>query len=264
MTIAFRKESMSAVLQLGDLTLTAEQVLSHITKYRLVPQLAREIVIEDAIKNYLITDTEHLAACKKFYQQHQLHTELELEQWLRRQQLDRADLTNLINRELGLTKFKTTKWGSQVESYFCQRKSQIDQAVFSMIRVKDSDIAEEIYFRLIAKESSFADLAPLYSQGMEAKTKGISGPVELGKIDPVLANLLATSQPAEVLPPKKIGDWWVVIQLETIIEVPLDEGTRQRLIEELFTVWVNEEVQKLLSQVLEPVTPLRPTLPTTA
>jgi parvulin-like peptidyl-prolyl isomerase len=133
-----------------------------------------------------------------------------------------------------------------------------------MIRVKDSDIAEEIYFRLIAKEASFADLAPLYSQGMEAKTKGISGPVELGKIDPVLANLLATSQPTEVLPPKKIGDWWVVMQLETIIEVPLDEGTRQRLIEELFTVWVNEEVQKLLSQVLEPVISLRPTLPTTA
>ncbi len=255
---------MSAVLQLGDRSLTAEEVVSHITKYRLVPHLAREIVIEEAIQNCLITDIEHLEACKRFYQQYQLHTEADLEQWLQRQQLDRADLTNLINRELGLTKFKKTKWENQVESYFCQRKSQIDQAVFSMIRVKDLDIAEEIYFRLIAKEASFADLAPLYSQGMEAKTKGISGPVELGKIDPVLANLLATSQPAELLPPKKIGDWWVVMQLETIIEVQLDDSTQQRLTEELFTVWVNEEVQKLLSQNPEKVTLLHPILSTTA
>jgi parvulin-like peptidyl-prolyl isomerase len=264
MTNASGKKSMSVVLQLGDLSLTAEQVLSHLTKYRLIPQLAREIVIEEAIQNYLITNSEHLAACKKFYQQHQLHTEAELEQWLQRQRLNRTDLTNLINRELGLTKFKNAKWGNQVESYFCQRKAQIDQAVFSMIRVKDANVAEEIYFRLISKEASFADLAPLYSQGIEAKTKGISGPVELGKIDPVLANLLATSQPAEVLPPKKIGDWWVIVQLENILEVQLDELTRQRLTEELFTVWVNEEVQKLLSQTPETVTLLHPTLPTTA
>lgn len=255
---------MSAVLQLGDLSLTAEQVLSHITKYRLIPQLAKEMVIEAAIKNHLITDTEHLAACKKFYQQYQLHTESELEQWLQHQRLNRADLTNLINRELGLIKFKATKWGNQVESYFCQRKSQIDQVVFSMIRVKNSDIAEEIYFRLIAKEASFAELAALYSQGIEAKTKGISGPVELGKIDPVLANLLATSRPAEVLRPKKIGDWWVIVQLETIIEAQLDEFTRQRLTEELFNVWMTKEVEKLLSQSTEIATPLHFTLPTTA
>lgn len=255
---------MSALLQIGDQTLTAEQVLSLITQYQLVPQLAREIVIDEAIKHHLITDAEQFSAYQQFYQQHQLQTEQDLERWLQRQQLEHSDLVNLIDRELRLNKFKKTKWQNQVESYFCQRKFQIDQVVFSMIRVKDLDIAEEIYFRLIAKEASFAELAPLYSGGMEANTKGISGPVELGKIDPVLANLLATSQPAEVLSPQKISDWWVVVQLETIITVPLDEGTRQRLTEELFNSWVNEEVQKLLSKPKEQVMHLYPILPITA
>jgi parvulin-like peptidyl-prolyl isomerase len=161
--------------------------------------------------------------------------------------LGRDDLQDLINRELRLQKFKTTKWETQVESYFCQRKSQIDRVVFSMIRVKEIDVAEEIYFRLVSEESSFVEQAPLHSEGIEAKTKGISGPVELGKLDPILANALITLQPSEVLPPLLIGEWWVVLQLETIIPAQLDEEMRHHLTEELFNQWIYEEVQKLLS-----------------
>jgi parvulin-like peptidyl-prolyl isomerase len=236
----------SATLPIGDQSLTADQVLSLITKHRLVPQLAREMVITEAIQQHPISETEHLVACKKFYQQQQLQSEQDLERWLQRQRLTRADLTDLINRELQLHKFKTAKWANQIESYFCQRKSQIDQVVFSMIRVKDLDIAEEIYFRLIAKESSFVELAPLYSAGMEANTKGINGPVELGKIDPALAHILVSAPVAEVLAPIKIGDWWVVMQLEKIIAAQLDEQMCQQLTEELFNQWVATEVQKLL------------------
>jgi parvulin-like peptidyl-prolyl isomerase len=161
--------------------------------------------------------------------------------------LNHADLRDLIDRELQLRKFKTAKWENQVESYFCQRKSQIDRVVFSMIRVKEIDVAEEIYFRLVAEESSFVEQAPLHSEGIEAKTKGISGPVEFGKLDPILANALITLQPGEVLPPLRIGEWWVVLQLESIISAQLDLEMHQYLTEELYNQWIYEAVQKLLS-----------------
>ncbi len=237
----------AATLPLGDRSLSADQVLSLITKHRLVPQLAREIVIAEATGQYSITETEHLAACKLFYQQQQLQTEQDLEQWLQRQGLARTDLIDLINRELQLQKFKATQWAEQVESYFCQRKSQLDQVVFSMIRVSGLDMAEEIYFRLLAQESSFVELAPLYSSGMEAHTKGINGPIELGKVDPALAHILRAAPVAEVLRPQKIGDWWVVLQLEKVIAAQLDDTLRQQLTEELFGQWVSAAVQKLLA-----------------
>ncbi|WP_310415319.1 peptidylprolyl isomerase [Chamaesiphon sp. OTE_8_metabat_110] len=238
---------MSAVLQIGDTSLTAEQLLPLISKYRLVPQLAKEMIIEAAIKDYEITETEHQDARQRFCQQQQLGNEQDLDAWLQQQQLGRDDLKELIDRELQLRKFKIDKWETQVESHFCQRKSQIDRVVFSMIRVKEIDVAEEIYFRLVSEEASFVELAPHYSEGIEAKTKGISGPVELGKLDPILANALITLQPLEVLPPLQIGEWWVVLQLETIIPAQLDEEMRQYLTEELFNQWIYEEVQKLLS-----------------
>jgi parvulin-like peptidyl-prolyl isomerase len=238
---------MSAVLQIGDTSLTAEQLLPLISKYRLVPPLAKEMSIEAAIKDYEITDSEHQDARNRFCQQQQLNNDKDLDLWLQQQQLGRDDLKDLIDRELKLRKFKTAKWETQVESYFCQRKSQIDRVIFSMIRVKEIDVAEEIYFRLVSEEASFVELAPLYSEGIEAKTKGISGPVELGKLDPILANVLITLQPLEVLPPLQIGEWWVVLQLETIVPAQLDEEMRQYLTEELFNQWIYEEVQKLLS-----------------
>jgi parvulin-like peptidyl-prolyl isomerase len=239
--------SVPNILKIGDRSLSHDQILPLIEKYRLVPQLAREILIDEAIQDHDVTEAEHQEGCNRFYQQQQIANEQDLEKWLQQQRLERADLVDLVTRELRLQKFKATKWESLAESYFCKRKSQIDQVIFSMIRVKDLDVAEEIYFRLVSQEASFVELAPLYSAGIEAKTKGISGPVELGKLDPALANVLVTLQPTEVLPPTQIGDWWVVAQLEAMITAELDDEMRQRLTEELFNQWVYEEVQKLMT-----------------
>jgi parvulin-like peptidyl-prolyl isomerase len=235
-------------LQIGDTFLTAEQILPLMSKYRLIPQLAKEMLIEAVIKDYEITEAEHQEARERFYQQQQLSNDRDLDLWLQQQQLGRNDLQDLITRELQRRKFKASKWQTQVESYFCQRKSQIDRVVFSMIRVKEIDVAEEIYFRLVSEESSFMELAPLYSVGMEAKTKGISGPIEIGKLDPIMANALITIQPGEVLPPLQISGYWVILQLEAIIPAQLDEDMRQYLTEELFNQWIHEEVQKSLTK----------------
>jgi parvulin-like peptidyl-prolyl isomerase len=251
---------MSAVVQIGDRSLTAEQVIPLLKKYQLLPQLTREIVIEEALQDYPITAPEHLEACHSFYQKQQINSEADLEIWLQQQQLEREDLVDLIDRDLRLHKFKLAQWGNQLESYFRQRKPFIDRVVFSMIRVKDIDIAEELYFRLCAQETTFAELASSYSQGMEAHTKGISGPIALGKIEPALANLLATSPPGQILPPTRISDWWVVVQLETMLPAQLTEHLRQQLLAELFDQWVDTTVQKLFNRQNKQSPMLRPVL----
>jgi parvulin-like peptidyl-prolyl isomerase len=242
----------SPILQIGDRSLTTEQVLPLIAKYRLVPHLAREILIEEAIQDYEVTAAEYLAGCERFYQQQRFATDLDLDLWLQQQRWEREDLVELINKDLRLRKFKLDKWEHQLESHFCQRKSQLDRVVFSLIRIQEVEIAEELYFRLVAQEATFSELAPLYSSGIEAKTKGITGPVPLGSLDPILADALRTLQPGEVLPPTQIGGWWVVVQLETILPAQLDAELRQYLTEELFNHWIAAAVQQLLATPLNP------------
>jgi parvulin-like peptidyl-prolyl isomerase len=243
---------MSAALQIGDTSIPADQLPILLEQYRLVPQLAREMILDQAIADHRISEDEQMEAIKRFYQQNQLNTDQDLDKWLQQQRLSREGLVTLIERELRLQKFKTAKWQHQVESHFVQRKPQIDQVVFSMIRVKEVDVAEEIYFRILSQEATFPELAPRYSNGIEAKTKGISGPVELGRLDATLAGALVIAQPEEVLAPMNISGWWVVVQLETLISAELDDPTRQRLTEELFTLWINEQTQQTMAAEPEP------------
>jgi parvulin-like peptidyl-prolyl isomerase len=243
---------MPAALQIGDTSIPADRLPTLLEQYRLVPQLAREMILDRAIADHRVSEDEQMEAIKRFYQQNQLNTDQDLERWLQQQRLSREGLVTLIERELRLQKFKTAKWEHQIESHFVQRKAQIDQVVFSMIRVKEVDVAEEIYFRILSQEATFPELAPRYSNGIEAKTKGISGPVELGRLDATLASALVIAQPEEVLAPMNISGWWVVIQLETLISAELDDPTRQRLTEELFTLWINEQTQQTMAAEPEP------------
>jgi parvulin-like peptidyl-prolyl isomerase len=114
--------------------------------------------------------------------------------------------------------------------------------VYSLIRTNDIGIAQEIYFRLQAEEQSFGELAREYSQGSEAQTNGLVGPVELQSIHPVLAKLLSTSQPQQLLPPTQLENWIVILRLEKLLLVQLDNALRHRLLNELFNNWLQAQM----------------------
>ena len=50
---------------------------------------------------------------------------------------------------------------------------------------------KKLYFRLQAKEQSFADLARQYSQEPESLIGGFVGPIELGNLPSALAEVLS-------------------------------------------------------------------------
>jgi parvulin-like peptidyl-prolyl isomerase len=85
---------------------------------------------------------------------------------------------------------------------------------YSLLRTRDLGLAQELYFRIHDDGIPFAELASVYAEGQEAETGGLIGPVELSVPNPQLAQLLAISQPGQLWPPKKIGDWFVVVRLE--------------------------------------------------
>ena len=67
---------------------------------------------------------------------------------------------------------------------------------------------------------------------------------------PALARILSISQPGQLWPPTRVGEWFVVVQLEKFFPARLDDPTRQRLLDELFNTWLIERVQGLLQDNL--------------
>ena len=239
---------MTAVLQIGNRAIAPEEVIPLLSSYQMLPQLWRESLIDQAIAPISCTPEEIASAYQQFREQNQLTSETERQAWLERYCMNQEYLEEaLIVRMLKIEKFKQATWGHKLEPHFLKRKGQLDRVIYSMIRIKDKDIAGELYFRLQEREQTFAELAYEYSQGPEAQTGGIIGPVELGTLHSNLAKLLSISQPGQLWHPMPLGEWLVIVRLEKLIPAQLNELMRQRLLRELFEAWLQDQLSQLSS-----------------
>ncbi|MEG4498874.1 peptidylprolyl isomerase [Microcoleus sp. F10-C6] len=236
---------MTAVLlQIRNRTFSGEEIVPRLASYQMLPQLYRESIIDEAIAPIDCTAEEIANVRQQFYEQNQLIDETTQQIWLKQHGMSREFLeTVFIPRLLKIEKFKHQTWHHKLESYFLQRKRSLDRVIYSLIRVKDAEIARELYFRIQEKEQSFAELAREYSQGPEAQVNGILGPAELGTIHPNLAHLLTISGPGQLWHPIRIEEWLVIVRLETLIPAQFDVAIRQRLLRELFEKWVQEQMR---------------------
>lgn len=238
---------MTAVLQVGNCTIAAEEIIPLLTSYQLLPRLLFELIVDQAIVPFICTPEEAQSAYQQFCQKNQLTTETERQAWLECNGMTLEQLQSLATRKLRIEKFKQASWGHKLESCFLSRKSQMDKVIYSLIQTQDVAIAQELYFRVQEGEASFAELAQEYSQGPEAQIGGFIGPVELSTAHPTLAKILCVSKPGQLWPPICLEKWVVIVRLENFIPAKLDKLTRQRLLNELFAEWLQEKLNQINS-----------------
>jgi parvulin-like peptidyl-prolyl isomerase len=237
---------MTDCLQIGDQTYSAEAVLPLLRQYGLLPQLIRELVVDQAISDIALTPEEQANAQDRFDQAYSLQSDEQRQAFMKQRQLSPAGLEQLAEREEKLAKFKRDTWAGKLDSYFLQRKGRLDRVLYSLIRTQEPGLAQELYFRVNDDGQPFAELARQYSEGQEAQTGGLIGPVELSVPHPALARILSISQPGQLWPPTRVGEWYVVVRLEKFLPAKLDEATRQRLLEELFGNWLKESIEQAM------------------
>ncbi|MBW4565877.1 MAG: peptidylprolyl isomerase [Mojavia pulchra JT2-VF2] len=241
---------MTEVLQIGNRTITADEMIPLLASYQMLPQLRRELIIDEAIASIDCTDEEVAYAKQQFFAERQLTTEAEVKAWIAYHGLSIDQLEAISVRKLKVEKFKQLTWGNKVESYFFQSKGRLDKVIYSLLRTQDMGIAQELYFRIQAKEQSFAEVARQYSRGPEAQTGGLVGPIELNQLHPAMAQLLSNIQPGQVLPPNRIAEWIVIVQLEKFIPAQMDEAMRVRLLNELFESWLQEQQKQMITPAI--------------
>ncbi|MEA5464425.1 peptidylprolyl isomerase [Leptothoe sp. PORK10 BA2] len=238
---------MSAVLKIGDSELDIRTLLEQLQQHQLLPRLVQEVVMDQVIESVACDPEE---AYRTFCQQRNLLTEEQQQAWQTQQKLTQEQMYMRALRDAKIAKFKEDSWGNQAESYFLERKTKLDRVIYSLIRTKDPSLAQELYFRLNDDGESFADLARHYSEGQEAQTGGLIGPVELSVPHPMIGRMLSVSQPEQLWSPTPIGEWYVITRLEKFVPAQFDDSMRQRLIDELFNTWLMEKAQTTAVQPL--------------
>ena len=171
----------------------------------------------------------------------------DMHEWLRSRGWDYRDLCLELLRSSALNRFMNQRYGPGLEEFYLSKKNLLDTVIYSLIRVKDPGLARELWISLSEGEASFADLASRYSIGPEAKTKGVIGPLPLGKIEPVLATRLQSLRVGQLRPPELLGEWHVLLRLESLSSVRLDQTIRDKLLTEQFEAWISHRVDAILS-----------------
>jgi len=229
-----------------DKTVQTSELLPLLGQYQLLPQLLRELVIDQAIQAIELTPEEVAQSTEGFYRQHQINDQAKRDAWLKHFWMSPQQLSEQAQRQFKLHKFKLQAWNNQVESDFLQQKGQFDQYVYSLIRVASAEMAQELYFRLQASENSFSDLATQYSQGPEAQTGGLIGPVTAANLHPTLVQVLTNAQEGQVRPPLRLGEWFIIVSLQKLISAQLDDPLRQQLLDQRFNEWLQRQLQAVV------------------
>lgn len=115
------------------------------------------------------------------------------------------------------------RFAANKESLFIKHKNSLTHVIYTIVRTRSQELCEELYCRLVAKESNLEELAKLFSEGDEAARGGRIGPVAIEEMGPVVRRLLEVSQVGQTWPPKQIEDWWVILRLDERNEASMNE-----------------------------------------
>jgi hypothetical protein len=225
--------------------MSGAEAIALLQKFWMLPQFQRELILDLELAAVNCSQEEIFSTYKTFYQKYQINTDADRDTWLVRNKCTLVQFEHSVLRTIKLDRFKQITFGHKVESYFLQRKSQLDRAIYSLLRVKDPHLAQELFFRIQDREATFTELVKQYSGGKEADVGGVVGPHELSIPHPVLAQKLSSLQPGELAPPLQVADWFVIVRLEKFLPAQLDKIIQARLIDEMYEQWLQSRLNEL-------------------
>jgi len=236
-------------IEVDDLRVNLENIPALLDRYNLLPDFLRRLLESKYTHTIIPSKEEQINYFNGFLKSKNISGKDSLNQWLLDSGLDDKRLDTMLYERLQVEKFKKDKFEDKVESNFLKAKESLDRVMYSILRLENPDKAQELFTQIEEMESSFSDLAAEYSIGSEKNFNGIIGPVELGRLDPVLSERLKISKKGQLWPPFEFRNNWVILRLEKHLPCKLDDDMRLRIRNTLYEEWISKEVLTLIDQI---------------
>ena len=227
-------------------------------RFNLLKPLVEQMVASEAISKVVVSEEQLEQARLGLLHQRGFEG---VDQWAELlEQLGASEERVLERLRHGIRRrsFMREHFAAKAEARFLERKNELDQVVYSLLRLENSFLARELYLQIESGESNFADLAKRYAEGPERNTNGIVGPVSLTQAHPTLVEKLRVAQPGVLLEPFRISDWWLVVRLERYSPATFTDEVSDQMCQEMFDAWIDEETATSLSQLASEATEPEP------
>ena len=226
-------------------------------QHNLLRPLVEKMVMKAAIADIDVSEEEMKVARLDLLQKRGFES---LEQWpqlLERVSESELDLEGQLMFLVQSQSFMRERFAAKAEAHFLKRKNELDQVVYSLLRLDNRFLARELYLQIDSNESNFADLAKRYAEGPERNTNGIIGPVSLTQAHPTLAEKLRVAQPGVLLEPFKLSKWWLVVRLESYSPATFTDEVADQMCREMFKTWISEETTSTLDRLADESSDIR-------
>ncbi len=235
---------------MDELNILNREIVDLLAEEDMLGPLISKLVINNITDNIPLEDEEINNFKRKLFSQENIEDDKHFQSWLIKKNLTEDKLLLKVSRPFKLNKYCLDQFSSRVHAHFLTRKAKLDQVIYSLLRVSDQFIAKELYLRILGNEESFSSLAEKFSEGNEKEVQGIVGPVPIEKSHPELARVLKSSTPGVLNQPFQIGDFWLIVRVESFKEATLDPAMELQMAKELFEQWLNEECTQVVKNLL--------------
>ena len=228
----------------GAIGAEGQALLDH---FNLLKPLIEKMVASEAIADVVVSAEQLEQARLCLLQERGFDGMEQWEELLNALGCTEAEIFERMRQSIRRRSLISERYAAKAETRFLERKNELDQVVYSLLRLENRFLARELYLEIESGESNFADLAKRYAEGPERNTNGIVGPVSLTQAHPILVEKLKVAQPGILL--NHLSDWWLVVRLERYAPATFTDEVCEQMCEEIFKAWIDEEAATILSKL---------------
>jgi len=222
-----------------------------LNRFGLLALYIRQSLLSQITSDEELSEELKTLAKRRFCDELGINGEQALEAFRCNQLLSAEDLQTRIELPLKIEQYSWRHFRGKAESRFLERKSYLDQVVYSLIRIPGQGLALELYLQLKEEGASFSELAARYSNGHEATTRGVIGPCPLGQAHPALVERLRTASVGEVGEPFQIEHWWIIYRVESFTPSVFDDIMAKQMANELLEAHIAQLSDEIMQQLRE-------------
>ena len=241
----------SPVLLLDDQPIKADQLLGLLRRQGQIPNLVRELVLDQALSTVELSPEEEEQHLQAFRSERQLESDEAFVGFLQASTLDEQLLRQMVTRPERVVRYREERWGPRANSLYLKHKERYDLVTYRRLQCSNADVMQEVFFRLKDREETWESLAQQFAGG-DPNATGRVGPVPVGSLEESVLSALRQQGPGRVCRPVSLGDQVVVAELEAFQPSEFNEVLRNRILREAFETWLQEECSKMLNKVTYP------------
>lgn len=210
--------------------------------------LRHQIIVRNCEEKGIEVFAEELQAkAEQVRREEKLEKATDTFDWLTDQKMSPEDWEVGLKTEVLSEKLAKTLFEKEVEKEFAEGRLDFDQIVLYCISFQEASVAQEVVYQLEEKEITFQEAAWLYDTDPQRRLKrGFEGTLYRWQLATSLTTELFGAPFGSIVGPLNRENGYHVYKVESFTPAQLNDELREKILDNLFSEWLEDEVQYLL------------------